>query len=355
VTDLHDVDGADSAESGIWASDALIDALSAGASFDDDRASALLSALVSDVSAEPLPGLPVLAPPRRTRRLAPRTGIAAGAVIAVLSTGGVAAASVSAGPTSALFPLHRVLTGQSQLDGSQRQALEVKDKLASAAKALAAGKYARAQKDVQSAADRLPKVAVTDGHRDLAAQWTALNRQVKAKVTTTPATSSPSKTTSSPTSPRTSAPARSTSPAPSQAPTVPAGGTTTPVTTSPSASQVAGGAPGTGLTSPVPVTPTPVPSQTPTVSPSPSDPAGTSSPTPTPSSTSSGKHHRPGGGNGGNVGSGGSVAPGSPPAASLAPPSTAPVTVPPAQSAAASSAPVTVPPAPSVTPSPSAS
>jgi hypothetical protein len=345
VTDLHDVDGADSAESGIWASDALIDALGAGASVDDDRAAALLSALVSDVSAEPLPGLPDLAPPRRTRRLAPRTGIAAGAVMAVLSTGGVAAASVSAGPTSALFPLHRVLTGQSQLDGSQRQALEVKDKLASAAKALAAGKYARAQKDVQSAADRLPKVAVTDGHHDLAAQWTALNRQVKAKVTTTPATSSPGKVTASPTSPRTSAPARSTSPAPSQASTVPGGGTTTPVTTSPSASQVAGGAPGTGLTSPTPVTPTPVPSQTPTVSPSPSDPAGTSSPTPTPS----GKHHRPGGGKGG------SVAPGSPPAASLAPPSTAPVTVPPVQSPAASSAPVTVPPAPSVAPSPSAS
>jgi hypothetical protein len=338
VTDLHDVGSTGSGEPGIWASDALLDVLGTGSSVEDDRTVALLAALVADVSADPLPALRELARPRKRRRLAPRTGVAAGAVIAVLSTGGVAAASVNAGPTSALFPLHRVLTGQPQLDGSQRQALEVKDKLASAAKALAAGKFTRAQQDVQSAGDRLPKVAESDGQHALAAEWTALNRQVRARVTDAPRTTAPVKPTSIP------APART---APTVSPNTlvtspgPGGATTTPAPTSISGSPAAGAPPETRLTSPAPVTTTP----TPTVSPSPSDPGRTTSSTPTPSSTPSTQHHEPGKG-GGKGGSTGPVAPGSPPAPSFAPPTSAPVTVPLVPSAVPSvpSVPASVPP-----------
>ncbi|MDX6213110.1 MAG: hypothetical protein QOF82_2197 [Frankiales bacterium] len=322
MTDLHDVGSTGSGEPGIWASDALLDVLGTGSSVEDDRTVALLAALVADVSADPLPALPDLARPRKRRRLAPRTGVAAGAVIAVLSTGGVAAASVNAGPTSALFPLHRVLTGQPQLDGSQRQALEVKDKLASAAKALAAGKFTRAQQDVQSAGDRLPKVAESDGQHALAAEWTALNRQVKAQVTDAPRTTAPVKPTSIPTPARTAA---TVSPKTLVTSSGPGGATPTPETR---------------LTSPAPVT-----TPTPTVSPSPSDPGRTTSSTPTPSSTPSTQHHEPGKG-GGKGGSTGPVAPGSPPAPSFAPPTSAPVTVPLVPSAMPSvpSVPASVPP-----------
>ena len=191
MTDLHDQSSLPD-ESGIWETDALLDALGAGLPVADVRMAALLGALVSDVGADPLPALPVAPGRTRLHRLAPRTAIAAAAVVVVLSTGGVAAASVNAGPTSPLFPLHRVLTGQPQLDGSQRQALEVQDKLRSASKALAAGKVARAQQDVAAAASRLPKVAMTDGQGSLAAQWTALNRRVKAQVVAPVRTGAPS-------------------------------------------------------------------------------------------------------------------------------------------------------------------
>jgi hypothetical protein len=338
VTDLHDADPADSAEAGLWASDALLDALGAGAPLAGDRTSALLSALVSDVSADPLPALPRAPRRRSSHRLAPRTGVAAAAVVAMLSTGGVAAASVNAGPTSPLFPLHQVLTGRPQLDGSQRQAMEIKDKLKSATKALASGKVARAQKDVAAAADRLPKVAARDGHTALAAEWTRISKQVKAQVGATPTAVKPV-TSLSPTPTHTVTPGRSTSAAPSTtaaAPTVspaPVTSVTSPPAT-PTSPPAAGVGPTTGLTTPAPTATgsvTPTPSATPSTTPSPSDSAGTGSPTQTPSTTSS-EHHKPGGG---------SVAPGSPPAPSLEPPSShPPVTVP-----VVSEAPVTVPPA----------
>jgi hypothetical protein len=342
MTDLHDADSADSAAAGLWASDALLDALGAGAAVEDDRTAALLAALVADVSAEPLPALPQVPRRRRGHRLAPRTGVAAAAVVAMLSTGGVAAASVNAGPTSALFPLHQVLTGRPQLDGSQRQAMEIKDKLKSATKALASGKVARAQKDVASAADRLPKVAARDGHSALAAEWTAISKQVKAEASATPTAAVKPVTTLSPTPTHTvSPPGRSTSAAPTtttHAPTVSPAPVTS-VTGAPATTTnppAAGVGPTTGLTTPAPTgtgSVTPTPSVVPSTTPSPSDSAGTGSPTSTPTGTQS---HKPG------KGSGGSVAPGSPPAPSTEPPSPVqpPVTVP-----AASEAPVTVPPA----------
>lgn len=175
-------------DSALWATDSLLDSLALGEPAGDDRGLQLLSALVVDVSTDLPTATPLPDELRRRRsrllRLVPRTGVALVAAAAVVSTGGVAAASVSAGPTSSLFPLHQVLTGQPQLDGSQRQALEVRDRLQSATKALAAGKVERAQKDVSAAAGRIAKVAVVDGRRDLAAQWVKVNQQVKAHVAT---------------------------------------------------------------------------------------------------------------------------------------------------------------------------
>ncbi len=345
MTDLHDPAPA-SGESGIWATDALLDALGSGAYVGDDAMSGLLNALVADVCADALPALPAFEHRRRVRRLAPRTGIVAAAAFVVVSTGGIAAASVNAGPTSALFPLHQVLTGRPQLDGSQRQALEVKDKLRSAAKALADGKVSKAQKDVASAAHRLPKVAATDGQTVLAAQWTAIDTEVKARVTAAPAptTSAPGKVSTSPAPTRTS---RSGQP-PTSATHSTAATPPSPVLTSVPGSPVIGSpvpavAPVVGTTTPDPApTTTPAPTQTPTTSPSPSDPATTGSASPTASAAPTSKHHKPGKpGKGG--GTSGSVAPGSPPAPSVAPPnpSGAPVTVPPASVA---------PPAPSAPP-----
>ncbi|MDX6205282.1 MAG: hypothetical protein QOF39_1339 [Frankiales bacterium] len=353
MTDLHD---ADAAEPGMWASDALLDTIAAGAPVGDDRMSALLSALVSDVSADPLRALPQLTEParrRRRHRLAPRTGVAGVAVVALLSTGGVAAASVNAGPTSALFPLHRVLTGQPQLDGSQRQALEIKDRLNSAARALASGKVARAEKDVANAESRLPKVAARDGHKALTAEWTAMSRQVKAKVSATAvvkpaATVSPTPTHSAtPVHPTSVLPTTTAATTSSSVPGTSAPGTPT------SVAPAAGAGPTSLLTTPDPTvsgSATPTPSSVPSTTPSPSGPATSGSPTVTVSATPSAKHHKPGGG---GKGSGGTVAPGSPPAPSMLPPSPSgpPVTVPPAPEVS-----VTVPPAsgvPIVAPSPS--
>ncbi|BEP12413.1 hypothetical protein acdb102_07240 [Acidothermaceae bacterium B102] len=256
MTDVYD-------EETLWATDSLLDALSVGDPVGDDRGLSLLAALVADIGADlpetaPIPVAPDELGRRRSRllRLAPRTGVALAAAVAVVSTGGVAAASVTAGPTSPLFPLHQVLTGQPQLDGSQRQALEVRDKLRSASKALAAGKVDRAEKDVSAAAGRIAKVDVRDGRRDLAAQWTMLNKQVKARAVApvVPAVvpAKPTETTV-PTPVPTLSPTVSGKPAvspsptlshsPSSTPTVAPAPTTTPVTTS---------------AAPTSVTPTPV-------------------------------------------------------------------------------------------------
>ena len=293
-------------DTALWATDALLDALAAGGPLDDDladdRGLSLLAALVVDVSTD----LPTASPlpddlrGRRSRllRLAPRTGVAAVAVIAIVSTGGVAAASVNAGPTSALFPLHQVLTGQPQLDGSQRQALEVRDKLQSATKALAAGKVDRAQSDVSAAGKRISKVAVSDGRRDLAAQWVMVTKQVaKARVvtpvvpvkTTQPVVPTPDHSASRTPKPTIS---KSVSPSPTpvtQSPTVPA-----PVTTTPVAPTSA--APTSPSPAPVVAPTSPQPSDSATVTPLPSDvaPSGPDSPDPSDSPTK-GRHHGKGG------------------------------------------------------------
>ncbi len=99
---------------GIWATDVLLDAIAVGGAVEDDFALELMMALVDDVSQD-LPDLEVVAPApvvpartfRRLPRLAHRTSVAGAAVMVVLSTGGMAAASVKAGPTSPLFPLRK--------------------------------------------------------------------------------------------------------------------------------------------------------------------------------------------------------------------------------------------------------
>jgi hypothetical protein len=283
----------------LWATDSLLDALSLGElPVDDDRGLALLSALVVDVSADlptasPLPD-DLRARRSRLRRLAPRTGVALAAAVAVVSTGGVAAASVNAGPTSALFPLHQVLTGQPQLDGSQRQALEVRDKLQSATKALAAGKVDRAQKDVTAAGSRIPKVAEADGRRDLTAQWVMVNKQVKAHVAAPPLPVTPTETVL-PTPAHSPSVTRkpSVSPRPVVSPTTSSAGAPVPLTPPPAAPTSA--APTTP--SPTQVAPTsPQPSDTATVVPPPSDVAPSATVTPDPSaSPGKGGHHGKGG------------------------------------------------------------
>ena len=104
-------------DSDLWATDVLLDSLASGASVDGDFALELMAALVDDVSAD-MPDLVVApdprvlsdlrvfanllepsAPARRQRRfprLAPRTSVAGAAVMVVLSTGGMAAASANA-------------------------------------------------------------------------------------------------------------------------------------------------------------------------------------------------------------------------------------------------------------------
>lgn len=304
MTDLH-ADSTDALdESTLWATDSLLDALSVGDRVGDDRGLSLLAALVADVGAD-LPQtstLPV-APDatdelgrRRSRllRLAPRTGVALAAAVAVVSTGGVAAASVSAGPTSPLFPLHQVLTGQPQLDGSQRQALEVRDKLSSATKALAAGKVDRAQKDVTAAAGRIAKVAERDGRRDLAAQWTMVNKLVKARAVAPVIVPVKPTQTAVPTPVHTPLTTPDGKPAVTPSPTIshsasatptlaPAPTTTTPAPTSGAATSV----------TPTPVAPTtPQPSAALPVAPVPSavDPSGTATPAPSESPTRGGHH-----------------------------------------------------------------
>jgi hypothetical protein len=350
MTDLHDVDGpAPLDEAGLWATDALLDALAAGVPCDDDPAAVLLSALVGDIA--PARTAARVPAPRRSRgRLAPRTGIASLAVIGVLSTGGVAAASVHAGPTSRLFPLHQVLTGGPQLDGSQRQALEVKRKLKSASRALAAGKVSSAARDVDAAQGRLPKVKPADGQHALAAQVTVLTRQVSAGAVPTIATAPVAKPT--PTPARTSLTRTpTTTPIPVRPTRTPPPTTTAVPTTSPAAptssSPAAGGQP-VGTVSPAPTSPSPTITTTPAPSSpaSPSAPASATSGSPTPSGTpTAGKSHKPGKGKGGGKGPGkgpgGTPVPGSPPAPSFEPaPSTAPIMMPPV-----TMPPVTVPPA----------
>lgn len=144
--------------------DMLVDALVAGDVADEtDPAFMLLAALRADVEAGSGDGLtvtPLRAPWRkRARRLSRGAVAASAAVVTVLSAGGVAAASVGAGPDSVLYPVRKVLVGpvDSPIDSVYRLLNGARESLDQGDTDDARAKVAAARDKLQSIGDDTDK------------------------------------------------------------------------------------------------------------------------------------------------------------------------------------------------------
>ena len=141
--------------SAIALDDMVVDALAAGDLADDtDPALLLLAALRDDVEPDSAHVVPLRGGrPRwhdRATRWSRRAVAASAAAVTVLSAGGVAAASVGAGPDSVLYPVRKVLVGPEISPLGSVQIL-----LASAQQALSKGDVNRARQQVTAARKKL--------------------------------------------------------------------------------------------------------------------------------------------------------------------------------------------------------
>lgn len=119
----------------------------------------------------------------RLRRFVPRSAAAGVSVGLVLAMSGVAAATVTAGPDSWLYPLHRAMADIWPDNGptaSQRAASEVRRALDAAGTALAQQDRPTASSALAQAAARLPLVSADDGAPWLRSRWRALSAQLAA-------------------------------------------------------------------------------------------------------------------------------------------------------------------------------
>ena len=131
-----------------------------------------------------------MAPGVTWRRLARRTGTRGAAVLAALavSVGGVAAASVVAGPGNPLYPVHKLFAGANPAQEQAYAVGRVSSALDEAQRALDAHKPGLAHGKLTVAQARLKDVADGTVRDGLVARLNALTVLVAAATTETPAT-----------------------------------------------------------------------------------------------------------------------------------------------------------------------